>query len=307
MLITSFLMSFVIIMVWKYNVLVAIAFLVAFGSLELLYFSSCLAKIHEGGWVPVAFSLAVLSVMCIWHYGTLKKHYFESQNKVQLDTLVSLGQNLGINRVPGVGLIYSNLTSGIPPMFSHFVTNFPAFHQILIFVTLQTLAIPKIHANQRFHFSRIGSPEFLLFWCIVRYGYRDARMSSYDFESTMIKALEEFLQCSNHDCDDGGRSSVGDITLTAKPLSVANASRRKVRFCVRGSIKELREVEEARELGFAYMMGNTSVLASESSSYVKKIVINILYGFLRRNCRRPATALGVPHTSLIEIGMVYRV
>lgn len=298
----------------------AIAFVVGFGSLELLYLSACLAKVHKGGWLPLVFSLVTLSVMCIWHYGTLKKHSYESHNKVCLDMLLTVGQNHGVTRVPGICLIYSNVISGVPPMFAHFVTNFPAFHQILIFVTLQSLTVPYVPLNQQFHVSRIGLQEFHFFHCIVRYGYKDARKEIYAFESHLIDTVAEFLRTSSNDWDTG--ASGGEMIVNHQQSSpqvdavvprVENgngggAMQKKVRFRGVGcNNRELEELEEARESGLAYMMGNTCVLASETSSYLKKFVINIVYGFLRRNCRRPATALGVPHASLIEVGMVYRV
>jgi KUP system potassium uptake protein len=70
---------------------------------------------------------------------------------------------------------------------------------------------------------------------------------------------------------------------------------------------EVRELLEEREAGVSYMVGHTCVFAHESSSAVKKFAVNVVYGFLRRNSRRPAVVLGIPHTSLIEVGMAYRV
>ena len=308
MLITSCLMFLVIVMVWKRTILAAIAFVIIFGSLEFLYFSACIAKVHKGGWVPLVLSLIVLFVMCIWHYGTLKKRSFELQNKVCLDTLLALGPNLGINRVRGICLVYSNVDSGVPSMFAHFVTNFPAFHEVLIFVTIQLLTVPKVPAEEQVLVSRVGSPEFRLFRCIFRYGFRDARKDTYAFENHVLNSVVEFLKGSSDGCVEPSSQLVDAVIRQPKNGAVASGpSRRKVRFSGVGFNKEVEELEAAREAGLAYMMGNTCVLANEASSYLKKFVINIVYGFLRRNSRRPATSLGVPHTSLIEVGMVYRV
>lgn len=170
MFITTCLMFFIISMVWKRNVLLAFLFVVIFGSVEILYISSCIAKVHIGGWLPLLISLVVMSLMSFWQYGTSEKDAFELQNKVSLDRLLSLNSSgAGITRVPGICLVYSNLTSGLPPMFAHLVTNFPAFHRILMFVTLKFFIVPKIPASERFHISRIGTPELCLFRCIVRY------------------------------------------------------------------------------------------------------------------------------------------
>ncbi|KAJ4848729.1 hypothetical protein Tsubulata_043975 [Turnera subulata] len=311
MFITTCLMFLVIVMVWKQHVLAALAFLIVFGSFELLYLSACVTKVHKGGWLPLLISALVLAVMCIWHYGTFKKQSYESQNKISLDTILSLGPNLGINRVPGVGLIYTNVLSGIPPMFSHFVTNFPAFHQVLIFVTFQNLTVPRVSAKQRFSVSRIGPPEFRLYRCVVKFGYKDARMDAHSFESNLIETVAEFLLRHSDNCDS--RNSGVEHNLRVEEATrlqngvEAKPSKKTVRFRVGRYSKEMEELEEAREAGLAYMMGNTCVLARETSSFVKKFVLNVAYGFLKRNCRSQSSDLGVPHTSLIEVGMVYRV
>lgn len=303
-------------MIWKRHVLLAAAFVIFFGSLELLYFSACLAKVHKGGWLSLIFSVLMLSVMCIWHYGTLKKYSFEVENKLCLDTLLSMATNLGINRVPGVGLIYSDVVSGVPPMFGHFITNFPAFHQILIFVTLQTLPMPKVPASERFQVSRIGPPDYRIFRCIVRYGYKDARKDSYAFESHLLETVAEFVLRDMDGCGNfGGEMAVTHQTSSPlvfeDPMPFENEAMSSQRKGLRSRgvrcWQELEELLAAREAGVAYMMGNTCVIASEASSHVKKFLINAVYAFLRKNSRRPALALGVPHTSLIEVGMVYHV
>ncbi|XP_043701148.1 probable potassium transporter 13 [Telopea speciosissima] len=320
MFVTTCLMFLIIVMVWNRTVILAAVFVIFFGSLELLYFSACLSKVHNGGWLPLILSMVILFVMSIWHYGTSKKQDFELQNKVRMDNFLALGPNLGIVRVPGIGLIYSNVVSGLPPMFERFVTNFPAFHRVAIFVTVQSLMVPKVPGSERFLVSCIGPPYFHLFRCLVRYGYKDMRDDNYDFEVQLIRKVEEFLRNGNDEADRSGlqgvemepirkpSSPVVDA-LTVGPENGGVAGRRKkVSFSNVGVVcEELRELAEARESGVSYMMGNTTVVASESSSLVKKFVINIVYGFLRGNCRRPAVALGIPPTSLIEVGVVYTV
>ncbi|GAV64128.1 K_trans domain-containing protein [Cephalotus follicularis] len=313
MFVTTCLMFLIITTIWKQNIFVAFMFVIVFGSVELLYLSACLAKVHKGGWFPLLVSLIVSSLMSIWHYGTWKKHEFELQNKVNLDNLLSLGPSLGMTRVPGIGLIYSNVTSGVPSMFAHFVTNFPAIHQILIFVNLQSLMIPKVPASERFLIGRIGLPEYCVFRCIVRYGYKEIR-DSYDFETQLIVKVAEFLKCESN----GEELKVlGQSTnIMSDPISMAteysgggggSGWRRRVRFRNIGSSEEVKQLIEAGESGVVYMMGNTNLVASEASSLVKKFALNIVYGFLRRNCRQPATALGVPHASLIQVGITYHV
>ncbi|KAB2097093.1 hypothetical protein ES319_A01G148000v1 [Gossypium barbadense] len=131
MLVTTCLMSLVIVLCWQKSVFLAIGFVFFFGTIEALYFTASLTKFLEGAWVPIALAFIFLIIMCVWHYGTLKKYEFDVQNKVSINWLLSLGPSLGIVRVRGIGLVHTELVSGIPAIFSHFVTNLPAFHQAL--------------------------------------------------------------------------------------------------------------------------------------------------------------------------------
>ncbi|XVE98986.1 hypothetical protein REPUB_Repub03eG0157000 [Reevesia pubescens] len=312
MFVTTCLMFLIIITVWNRSVFLALLFVLTFGSLELLYFSACLAKVHKGGWFPLLVSAFILSLMSIWHYGTSKKQSFELENKVSLDSFIAIGPGLGITRIPGIGLIYSNVASGVPPMFAHFVASFPAFHQILIFVTLHRVMIPKVPSDNRFLVFRVGPPEFCFYRCIVRFGYKDVG-DSYDFETQLIEKVSEFLkrQASSEEIVAIGQSHspVKHDGTMAYEIIVGDAGRRRktVGWKMSRSSNEVRELMEAKESGVAYMMATTHIRANAASSFVKKFVINIIYGFLRRNSRPPAVALGIPHTSLVEIGMLYQV
>lgn len=310
MLVSTFLMFHIIVIVWKRSILPAFSFVLFFGSIELVYFSSCIARVPGGAWLPLILSSIILSIMSIWHYGTWKKEAYESQNKLSVERLLSLGPSLGIIRVPGIGLVYSKVVSGVPPMFAHFVTNFPAFHRILVFVSLQGLTVPKVPPGEQFLIGRIGPPDYRLFRCIVRYGYKDARRDSHDFENQLITKIGEFLQQEGElDMSDGHLSMIGapstPVANAVCPENGVTGRQKKVTFKGVRVKEEVKELVEAREAGMAYMMGQTCVVASDTSSWAKKFVIDIVYSFLRRNCRRPAVALGIPHTSLIEVGMVY--
>ncbi|KAJ0042005.1 hypothetical protein Pint_17743 [Pistacia integerrima] len=274
MFLTTCLMFLIICAVWKRNIFMAFLFVMSFGSLELLYFSASLPKVHRGGWLPLLISLALLTLMLSWHYGTSEKLAFELQNKISIACLVSLGPSPGVSRVPGIGLY---------------------------------VMVPKVSASEKFLVCRIAPPEFCLFQCIVRYGYKDLRDSN-EFEILLIEKLMHFLK---HESNGEVQSPIHitDALATRNKASGGETGgRKKVVFQVLGSHdKEEMELMEAKEAGVAYMTGNTHVLASETSSLAKKFAINVLYGLLRRNCCRPAITLGIPHTSLIEVGMVYHV
>ncbi|KAK4772122.1 hypothetical protein SAY86_013897 [Trapa natans] len=197
MLVTTCLMSLVIVLCWNQSILLAIGFVFLFGTIEALYFSASLVKFLEGAWVPIALAFIFLVIMCVWHYGTLKKYEYEVHNKVPLDWLLSLGPNLGIVRVSGIGLVRTELVSGIPAIFSHFVTNLPAFHQVLVFLCIKSVPVPHVKPEERFLVGRIGPREFRIYRCIVRYGYREFHKDDMDFEKDLVCSIAEFVRSGN--------------------------------------------------------------------------------------------------------------
>uniref|UniRef100_A0A7N0URN9 Potassium transporter n=1 Tax=Kalanchoe fedtschenkoi TaxID=63787 RepID=A0A7N0URN9_KALFE len=194
MFITTGLMTLVIIFVWQRSVLLALAVLLFFGSVEGVYLSAAFMKVPQGGWVPLALSCIFLVIMYVWHYGTCKKYEFDVHNKVPLKWLIGLGPSLGIVRVPGIGLIYSELATGVPAIFSHFVTNLPAFHNILVFVCVKSVPVPHVPPEERFLIGRVCPRPYRMYRCIVRYGYKDIQHDDENFEDQLIQCIAEFIQ-----------------------------------------------------------------------------------------------------------------
>ncbi|RZC59570.1 hypothetical protein C5167_006869 [Papaver somniferum] len=194
MFVSTCLTTLVIIFVWQKSIFTAAAFLLLFGSIEGVYLSSSFTKVLQGGWLPLVLSFIFMGIMYIWHYGTRKKYNFDLHNKVSLKWLLALGPSLGIVRVPGIGLIYSELATGVPAIFSHFVTNLPAFHKVLVFVCVKSVPVPYVSAEERFLIGRVCPRPYRMYRCIVRYGYKDIQRDNGDFENQLIQSIAEFIQ-----------------------------------------------------------------------------------------------------------------
>ncbi|PSS14192.1 Potassium transporter like [Actinidia chinensis var. chinensis] len=322
MFVTTCLMAMVMIIVWKQNIVTTFAFLVFFGSVELLYLSAALYKVPEGGWIPLVLSLLFMAIMFLWNYGTLKKHKFDVENKVSMDRILSLGPSLGMVRVPGIGLVYTNLVTGVPAVFGHFVTNLPAFHQVVIFICVKSVQVPYVNEKERFLIGRVGPKEYGMFRCVVRYGYKDLQQENYDFENKLVYAIIQFVENEGLVSSRGYGNLEGeahdstDLTLThsnheekmVHSLQDFHAMESGNGHLGGSSLKdESLQILKERESGIAYILGHSHAQAKKSSSIFKKFAIDVVYAFLSKNCREPDVVLSVPHTSLIEVGMIYYV
>ena len=204
MFVTTWLMALVIIFVWKKNILLALSFLIFFGLIEGAYLSASFIKVPQGGWTPIALAFVFMFIMYVWHYGTRRKYLFDLQNKVSMKWILTLGPSLGIVRVPGIGLIYTELVTGVPAIFSHFVTNLPAFHQILVFVCVKSVPVPYVPVDERYLIGRIGPRQYRMYRCIVRYGYKDVQKDDENFENHLVMSIAKFIQMEAEEAASSG-------------------------------------------------------------------------------------------------------
>ncbi|XP_057954319.1 potassium transporter 1 isoform X2 [Malania oleifera] len=323
MLVTTCLMAMVIIIVWKKNIITTISFLLFFGTLELLYISASLSKVPEGGWISLVLSLTLMAIMYVWNYGALKKHQFDVDNKVSMDRILALGPSLGMVRVPGIGLIYTNVATGVPSVFGHFVTNLPAFHEVLVFVCVKSVQVPYVSEKERFLIGRVGPKEYGMFRCIIRYGYKNLQQENYNFENRLVSEILQFvereedaLKTTTEPSRYSGNSDIESVDAPEYIQLNPSLEENLVQDVMKSGIDHLEvsllkeeslQILKARESGVAYILGHSYAKAKKSSSLLKKFAINVVYAFLSKNFRGPDIVLNVPHTSLLEVGMIYHV
>ncbi|XP_048131751.1 potassium transporter 10-like isoform X1 [Rhodamnia argentea] len=347
MLVTTFLMILIMILVWRCHWTLVVIFTVPSLIVEGTYFSAVLFKVNQGGWVPLAIAAAFFVIMYVWHYGSVKRYEFEMHSKVSMAYILGLGPSLGLVRVPGIGLVYTELARGVPPIFSHFITNLPAIHSVVIFVCVKYLPVYTVPEEERFLVRRIGPKNFHMFRCVARYGYKDLHKKDDDFEEKLFESLHLFVrleylmeecseseislsgqqtqQSNSNECptnDDDNKnsltlSSIVDLTISSVGSIVPVES--PVHISARGSAtssrgnhcqNELNEVEflkSCRAAGIVHILGNTVVKARRGSNFLKVIIIDYVYQLLRKMCRENSVIFNVPHESLLNVGQVFYV
>ncbi|XP_044492984.1 putative potassium transporter 12 isoform X2 [Mangifera indica] len=342
MMVSTTLVTIVMLLIWQTNLILVLCFPLVFGTIELTYMSAVLSKIKEGGWLPLAFASCFLCVMYIWNYGSVLKYQSEVREKISMDFLLDLGPTLGTQRVPGIGLLYNELVQGIPSIFGQFLLGLPAIHSTLVFVCIKYVPVPVVPLEERFLFRRVGPKDYHMFRCIARYGYKDVRKEDHHaFEQLLVESLEKFLRREAQDLalernlfeSDSDNASVSSrdhevpsgygneelrMPLMHDRRSEAGTSTsEEVVSVLPSSVMsseedptleyELSALREAMESGFTYLLAHGDVRAKKNSFFLKKLVINYFYAFLRRNCRAGAANMSVPHMNILQVGMTYMV
>lgn len=343
MLVSTTLVTLVMLLIWKTNLFLALCFPVVFGSIELIYLSAVLTKVLEGGWLPLVFATFFLCVMYTWNYGSVLKYQSEVREKISMDFMLELGSTLGTVRTPGIGLLYNELVQGIPSIFGQFLLSLPAIHSTIVFVCIKYVPIPVVPQGERFLFRRVCQKDYHMFRCIARYGYKDVRKEDHHaFEQLLVESLEKFLRREAQELalesnlteieydsisttsrdsrvptgggndelriplmqegrfDDSGTSASEEPSMPLPSSVMSSDEDPSLEY-------ELSALREAIDSGFTYLLAHGDVRAKKNSFFLKKLVINYFYAFLRRNCRAGAANMSVPHMNILQVGMTYMV
>ncbi|XP_062160888.1 potassium transporter 11-like isoform X3 [Alnus glutinosa] len=329
MLVTTFLMTLIMILVWRCHWIIVLIFTGLSLVVECTYFSAVLLKVNQGGWVPLVIAAAFYIIMYVWHYGTVKRFETELHSKVSMAWILGLGPSLGLVRVPGIGLVYTELASGVPHIFSHFITNLPAIHSVVVFVCVKYLPVHKVPEEERFLVKRIGPKKFHMFRCVARYGYQDLHKKDHEFEKKLFDNLflfaryeslmeggsdsdlsglvdEQTAQSGNTLENDNGNTVSSEDSIV--PINSSSHASNTIRSYGQASsqieIDELEFLNTCRDVGVVHILGNSVVKARRDSKFFKKIAIDYIYAFLRKICRENSAIFNVPQESLLNVGQI---
>ena len=328
-IITTHLMTVVMLLIWKKHVIFIALFYVVFGSIEVIYLSSILSKFIEGGYLPICFALVVMSLMAAWHYVQVKRYWYELDHIVPTSELTVLLEKNEVRRIPGVGLLYTELVQGIPPVFPRLIERIPSVHSIFMFMSIKHLPISRVLPAERFLFRQVGPREQRMFRCVARYGYTDTLEEPKEFVAFLMNGLKMFIQeesaFAHNEVEEmtaGGEVS-SDQPSMASGRSTRNAVHSEEMVQARvsshssgriGSFHSNRTVEEEKQLidrevehGMVYLMGEANVTAKANSSVFKKMVVNYVYTFLRKNLTEGHKALAIPKDQLLKVGITYEI
>ncbi|ESQ56367.1 hypothetical protein EUTSA_v10024742mg [Eutrema salsugineum] len=326
MVITTFMVTLIMLVIWKTNIVWIAMFLIGFGSIEMLYLSSVMYKFTSGGYLPLAITLVLMAMMAIWQYVHVLKYRYELREKISGENAIQMATSPNVNRVPGIALFYTELVHGITPLFSHYISNLSSVHSVFVLISIKSLPVSRVTPSERFFFRYMEPKDCGMFRCVVRYGYKEDIEEPDEFERQFVHYLKEFIHHEYFISGGGGdveettdKEEEPNIETTLVPMSNSVASSGRV-GSTHSSSNKIRSgrvvqvqyvedhkdlVEKAREKGMVYLMGETEITAEKDSSLFKRFIVNHAYNFLKKNCREGDKALAIPRSKLLKVGMTY--
>ncbi|CAJ2663947.1 unnamed protein product [Trifolium pratense] len=302
MMITTTLVSLIMLVIWKKSLWMVILFFLVFGITEFLYLSSQITKFTAGGYFPIVLATVLTMVMGIWHYVHKERYMFELKNKVSTEYLKELANNTDVHRVPGIGLLYSELVQGIPPIFPHFIASVPSIHSVVVFVSIKTIPVSRVALEERFLFRQVEPREYRIFRCVVRHGYSDVLGDPLEFESQLMQNLKGFIQQENFMLEVNDGTNTNNVTTSEQLVAPTSTNE-----------SDQREDDSAKELKTRSNNSSSRIIPSLGVSRVSSDSIRSLPGSATKSSNFYAPIFQGPEEEIkfidkaMERGVVYMI
>ncbi len=156
MLVTTLFLYFVARHVWKWPRPRAIAVTLPFIALNLLFFSSNLAKIPAGGWLPALIALLIFLLMDTWRRGRAALYRALDAEHLDLDLFLSSIEIDPPVRVTGTAIFLIGAREGAPRALLHNMKHNRVLHETVVLLTVVTARIPFVAPTQRVEYEYLG-------------------------------------------------------------------------------------------------------------------------------------------------------
>jgi KUP system potassium uptake protein len=158
---------------WKWATWKLVLAGVVFGGFELTFLGANLAKIVQGGWLPLLVAAIVVTVMTTWQRGrkiiTARRVDVEGPLPEFVDRL----DKGDIPRVPGTA-VFPHPTKLTAPLALRANVEFNhVLHERVVIVSVLSENVPHVPPEERVAFDELGRPDDGIVHVSVRFGFQD--------------------------------------------------------------------------------------------------------------------------------------
>jgi KUP system potassium uptake protein len=140
--------------------------------IEVSFLAANSLKIPDGGWLPLAASGVILTIMLTWRDGRLASLDQLLRRQMPLRALVTLVTDDGLNRVPGTAVYLDSSASGVPRALQRTIETHKTIHERVVLLTVETGDKPRSVKGQRVTVRELAPG---LYRVVARYGFMESR------------------------------------------------------------------------------------------------------------------------------------
>ena len=169
MTIDTILVSFVMVLLWRWHPLAVAAVAGLLLSVDLAFFSANIIKVPEGGWVPIAMGLVSFATLTTWRRGRIGLSEEMAKQTIPMsDFLNSIDD---VHRIWGTGVFMTSSKSGVPAAMLHNLKHNQVLHERVALVTVETTNEPYVNEIERIFLHRLGKGFIRI---VIRYGFMES-------------------------------------------------------------------------------------------------------------------------------------
>ena len=168
MLITTVMLGFLIVQVWKWNRLLAGLVIGSFFLIDGVYFASNITKIPDGGWFPLVVAAVGFTVLTTWAKGRQLLRKSLEDSSVPLQIFVKSAASAF--RAKGTAVFMSSSSDGVPSALLHNLKHNQVVHERVIILTVKIEGVPHIDVENRIEAEEVGSGFYRI---ILHYGFME--------------------------------------------------------------------------------------------------------------------------------------
>jgi len=168
MAITSVLFGVVARERWGWSMVKVIGLVGSFLLIDLSFFGANLAKIADGGWIPLVVAVGIFTVMTTWKAGRAALEQFVQSASLPMDLFLGDLQERTLPRVKGTAVFMTGNPDGAPVVLLHHIKHNKALHEQVVLLSVVTDRVPEVPPDRRVQVKELGQGFFQV---IAHYGF----------------------------------------------------------------------------------------------------------------------------------------
>jgi KUP system potassium uptake protein len=208
MVITTLLFYFAARRLWGWGRGVAGALCLTFLAVELVFLTSNLSKVGQGGWFPLVVGLTVYTLLSTWKAGRRILRERLVSSLLPVDQFLQSVMRHMPPRVPGTAVFMAGNPDGAPAALVHNLKHNKILHERVVILTLLTEEIPYVEPERRVEVTALGEGFYRV---VGRFGFmedsnvpevldhcRQRGLEFREMETTFFLSRETIIPTAEH-------------------------------------------------------------------------------------------------------------
>src|SRR5262245_63731518 len=165
------LMGFTVIWrVWNRSLAVALALMLPFMAIDLIFLGANLLKVPQGGWVPLLIGGCLVVVMLTWRKGAHILAQKTRRLEMPVEDLIRMLEKNPPPRVPGTAVFLTAAPESTPTALLHSLKHYKVLHENNVILTINVENFPRVPPQERVVMEKIGAHFMRV---ILRFGFME--------------------------------------------------------------------------------------------------------------------------------------